>query len=206
MNFYDEHILPKVIDKACSSSSAQEKRRQLIPFAQGRVLEIGMGSALNLPFYNPNNVELIWGLEPSSKMRDLAKENINKSPINVKWLEFDEDEIQLENNSIDTAVLTYTLCTIPNWKEALKQIHRVLKPSGKLIFSEHGAAPDANVLKWQRRLTPVWKKISGGCHLNRPIHQYLDDSGFRMEYLKSEYTEGSPKILGFIYSGIAKIR
>ena len=204
MSIYEDYCLPFLIDKACGSPQIQEQRKKIVPLAEGRVLEIGMGSALNLPFYDKTKVEFIWGLEPSDGMRKRAADNLSQSPIEVKWLDLPSEEIPLEDNSADTVLLTYTLCSIAGWETALQQMRRVLKPEGKLIFCEHGEAPDASVLKWQNRITPYWKKIGGGCHLNRPIAQYLEQSGFTIEMLEAEYIHGLPRIVGFNYLGVAK--
>lgn len=203
MGMYEEHCLPFLIDKACGSPAIQHLRQKIVPLAEGVVLEVGMGSGLNLPFYDADKVELIWGLEPSLGMRKRAQKNIDRSPIQVNWLDLKAEQIPLDDNSVDTILLTYTLCSIPDWKLALQQMRRVLKPDGKLLFSEHGAAPDAPVLKWQNRITPVWKKLGGGCHLNRPISQYIDEAGFKIISLEADYIANVPKIAGFNYSGIA---
>lgn len=203
MGMYEEHCLPFLIDKACGSPAIQHMRQKIVPLAEGVVLEVGMGSGLNLPFYDADKVELIWGLEPSLGMRKRAQKNIDRSPIQVNWLDLKAEQIPLDDNSVDTILLTYTLCSIPDWKLALQQMRRVLKPDGKLLFSEHGAAPDAGVLKWQNRITPVWKRFGGGCHLNRPISQYIDEAGFKIISLEADYIANVPKIAGFNYSGIA---
>jgi ubiquinone/menaquinone biosynthesis C-methylase UbiE len=163
-----------------------------------------MGGAPNLPFYDPGKVELIWGLEPSEGMRKLARKNLRRSPIEVNWISLPAGEIPLEDESVDTVLLTYTLCTIPDWQAALRQMRRVLKPEGKLIFCEHGAAPDATVRRWQTRLTPGWKKIAGGCHLDRPIPEYIETGGFRITEMDAAYLRGVPRIAGFNYWGIAR--
>lgn len=203
MGMYEEYCLPFIINKACSSPAIQHLRQKIVPLAEGVVLEVGMGSGLNLPFYDADKVELIWGLEPSLGMRRKAQKNIDRSTIKVKWLDLKAEQIPLDDNSVDTILLTYTLCSIPDWKLALQQMRRVLKPDGKLLFSEHGASPDAAVLKWQNRITPAWKKLGGGCHLNRPISQYIDEAGFKIISLEADYIPNVPKIAGFNYLGIA---
>ncbi|PCJ29880.1 MAG: SAM-dependent methyltransferase [Moraxellaceae bacterium] len=205
MGFYEDYCLPYIVDKACGAAPAQEHRRKIVPMAEGRVLEVGMGSGHNLPFYDASKVDFVWGLEPSIGMRRRAKKNISQTPIEVRWLDLPGEQIPLEDNSVDTVLMTYTLCTIPDWQLALQQMRRVLRPGGKLIFSEHGAAPDASVLKWQNRITPYWKILGGGCHLNRPISQYIEDAGFNITLLETEYTRSTPKIAGFNYRGLAKI-
>ena len=206
MSFYEQHILPHVIDFACGDKIIMQERAEVLGAAEGRVLEVGMGSGLNLRYYNPDKVDLVWGLEPSEGMRRKAQKNLAASPVRVEWLGLPGEEIPLEDNSADTVVLTFTLCTIPDWQQALSQMRRVLKPGGKLLFCEHGAAPDAGVLKWQNRINPLWKKLAGGCHLNRPIPKYLADGGFRIDRIEADYLPKTPRIAGFRYRGVAAIR
>lgn len=163
-----------------------------------------MGSGLNIPFYDPQKVDFVWGLEPSRGMRKKARKNLGRAPFEVRWLDLPGEEIPLDNDSVDTVLLTYTLCTIPDWRSALQQMRRVLKPGGRLIFCEHGEAPDERVRRWQERANPVWKKLAGGCHLNRPIPSYIEDCGFTIQALNSEYLPSGPKIAGFNYWGVAK--
>ncbi len=203
MSFYEQHILPHVIDFACGDDIIMSERESLLADAEGRVLEVGMGSGLNLRYYNPDKVDFVWGLEPSEGMRKKAQKNLDRSPVGVEWLGLPGEEIPLDNNSADTIVLTFTLCTIPDWQQALAQMRRVLKPGGKLLFCEHGAAPDASVLKWQNRVNPLWKKMAGGCHLNRPIAKYLEDSGFNISQLDMDYMPKTPRFVGFRYRGLA---
>ncbi|HCS28422.1 MAG TPA: SAM-dependent methyltransferase [Spongiibacteraceae bacterium] len=205
MSFYEEHILPHVINVACGDEVIMNERASLLGEAEGRVLEVGMGSGLNLRYYNPDKVDFVWGLEPSEGMRKKARKNLGRSPVSVEWLGLPGEEIPLDNNSADTIVLTFTLCTIPDWRQALTQMRRVLKPGGKLLFCEHGAAPDADVQKWQNRINPLWKKIAGGCHLNRPIPAYLEEGGFEIKHLEMDYLPKTPRIAGFRYRGLAGI-
>lgn len=206
MSLYEKYCLPHFIDLACGSKSILQQREKVVPAAKGRVLEIGMGSGLNLPYYNPDQVEFVWGLEPSAGMRKKAEVNLAKAPFEVRWLDLPGEEIPLEDNSADTILLTYTLCTIPGWQQALAQMRRVLKPSGELIFCEHGEAPDEGVARWQQRINPWWKKIAGGCHLNRPIPRYLQRGGFAIREMESAYLPATPRIAGFNYWGRAVIR
>lgn len=203
MGFYDDKILPHVINLACGSKPVRYQRKKVVPQAQGRVLEVGMGSGLNLPFYKTDQVEFVWGLEPSSGMRQKAQRNLAQSKVKVEWLDLPGEEIPLEDNSADTIVLTFTLCTIPDWQKAMEQMRRVLKPGGKLLFAEHGKAPDAAVLKLQNTINPWWNKIAGGCHVNRPITEMIMDSGFAIKKLDSAYLPSTPKSLGFNYWGYA---
>ena len=190
---------------ACSGVAIREQRKKVVPYALGQVLEIGFGSGLNLPYYRPDKVEKIWALEPSRGMRRQAFENVSKTDIPLSWLELPGEEIPLKNNSIDTAIMTYTLCSIPDWHKALQQIRRVLKPDGQLIFCEHGEAPDQHIRRWQNRITPLWKIVGGGCHLNRPVPQYLEEAGFRIIEMEQEYLPDVPRIAGYNYWGIACI-
>lgn len=206
MSFYEQHILPHVIDFACGDKVIMQERAEVLGAAEGRVLEVGMGSGLNLRYYNPDKVDFVWGLEPSEGMRRKAQKNLSASPVAVEWLGLPGEEIPLDDNSADTVVLTFTLCTIPDWQQALNQMRRVLKPGGKLLFCEHGAAPDAGVLKWQNRINPLWKKLAGGCHLNRPIPKYLADGGFHIDQIEADYLPKTPRIAGFRYRGVAGIR
>lgn len=203
MSFYEKHCLPHILHLACSVKDIQKQREKIVPLAQGRVLEIGMGSGLNIPFYNTEHIELVWGLEPSEGMRMKAQKNLKRAPFEIRWLDLPGEEIPLDDNSVDTIVLTYTLCTIQDWQKALQQMRRVLKPGANLLFCEHGEAPDENVRKWQKKINPIWGRIAGGCHLNRPIPRYLKEGGFKIETMESEYIPG-PKIAAFNYRGIAK--
>ena len=178
-------------------------REKVVPLAKGRVLEVGIGSGINLPLYNPKNVEFVWGLEPSKAMRKKAEQNLRKSPVEVKWLDLPGEKIPLDHQSVDTVLLTYTLCTIPDWRAALKQMHRVLKPDGRLLFCEHGRSPDANIQKWQNRLTPIWKPLVGGCHLNRPVREYIEQCGFVIDNIQSVYVDKTPRFVGYMSYGQA---
>ena len=203
MRFYDEKILPHVIHLACGTKPILKQRQKVVPQAEGNILEIGMGSGINLAYYNPSKIKKLWGLEPSVGMRKKAEPRLQAVPFEVEWLGLKSEEIPLEDNSIDTVVLTYTLCTIPDTLAAVKQMRRVLKPGGKLLFSEHGKAPDSIVQKWQERVNPVWKRIAGGCHLNRDIPRLLLDGGFDVRQLNTMYLPGTPRIAGFTYWGYA---
>jgi ubiquinone/menaquinone biosynthesis C-methylase UbiE len=164
-----------------------------------------MGSGINLPFYDPERVEFVWGLEPSEGMRRLAGERIAAAPFEVKLLDLPGESIPLDDKSVDTVLLTFTLCTISDFRQALAQMRRVLKPGGKLLFCEHGEAPDESVRKWQNRINPLWKKIAGGCNLNRPIPHCLEEAGFAIENLETLYLPNTPRIAAFNYWGHASL-
>jgi ubiquinone/menaquinone biosynthesis C-methylase UbiE len=204
MSLYQRYCLPHIINCACSMKDILEQRAKVVPQASGRVLEVGMGSGLNIPYYNKDEVEMVWGLEPSEGMRLKARKNIEKAPFKIELIDLPGEDIPLEDNSVDTVLLTFTLCTIPDWQKALEQMRRVLKPEGKLIFCEHGKAPDENVRKWQDRCNPYWNKFAGGCNLNRPIPDLISGSGFNVQNVESQYYPG-PKVLSYFYHGTAKI-
>lgn len=203
MSFYEDRILPHIIDCACSMGQVMKLRSEVVPRARGRVLEVGMGSAINLQFYRADQVEMVYGLEPSEGMRRKARPNLEKSPITVEWLDLPGEKIPLEKDSVDTVLLTFTLCTIPDWHAALEQMWRVLKPGGELLFLEHGESPDERTRKWQHRITPGWKKLAGGCHLNRHIADLIRQGGFQIEELENLYIPRAPRIAGYIYKGRA---
>lgn len=202
MSFYENHCLPHIINFVCGLKVIQKQRAKVVPLAHGKVLEIGMGSGLNIPYYDADKIEMVWGLEPSEGMRKKAQPNLQQALFEVCWLDFPSEEIPLDDNSVDTVVLTYTLCTIPNWRKALQQMSRVLKPDGKLIFCEHGEAPDENIRKWEKRMNPVWKKAAGGCNLGRPIPRLIELGGFDIQNIESEYLPG-PKFAAYNYWGTA---
>jgi ubiquinone/menaquinone biosynthesis C-methylase UbiE len=188
------------------------ERQKLIPRARGRVLEVGLGSGHNLPFYVAGQVERVWGLEPDETMRRLCAAKARAAPFEVEFLDLPGEQIPLEDDSADTVVTTFTLCTIPGVEQALAQMRRVLKPGGELLFLEHGAAPDENVLRWQHRVEPTWKKLFGGCHLSRPIDRLIEANGFKVEEIAADYLDAAGarrvpdlfKIAGFRYRGVAR--
>jgi len=180
-----------------------KQRKKLIPRATGRVLEIGIGSGLNIPFYDAKKVDHLWGIDPSPEMWSIARKNARENHLDAEFMEASAESIPIENHAADTVVMTYTLCTIADVHAALGEIRRVLKPEGKLLFCEHGEAPDENVKLWQRRLNPIWGKLGGGCHLNRPIPRLLEECGFSSDDLQTMYIPGW-KPASFNYWGSAR--
>ena len=205
MCFYDKYILPTFLNCACGTKPMQYQRKKIVPFAKGEVLEIGIGSGLNLPFYDLDQINKIWGLDPSEELNSMAEKVARDIDIDVDLIIGGAEEIPLPENSIDTILLTYTLCTIPKVKDSIKEIERVLKPSGSMLFCEHGLAPDEKVAKWQQRLNPYWKKIAGGCNLNRDIPKIIQDSSFKITKLETMYLPSTPKFAGFNYWGEVRV-
>ncbi len=203
MGFYADHILPHLVRLACGSTAPERERRRIVPSAHGRVLEIGLGPGLNLPHYNPKAIEILFALEPSSAMWKLAERKTKSLPFEVRPLEAPAESIPLDDASVDSVVMTFTLCTIPNPRAALAEIRRVLRPDGQLLFAEHGRAPDEKVLKWQTRLTPMWSRLGGGCHLDRPIAGLIEESGFNLVDIEEGYAPGW-KPVAYHYRGRAE--
>ena len=203
MTFYDERILPHLIDFACSAKPNQKQREKIVPLAQGEVLEIGFGSGLNLPYYRAENVRKIWALEPSEGMRKKAAPMVEGFGPGVEFIDLPGEQIPLERSSVDTVVVTYSLCTIPDAVTALKGMRRVLRPNGKLLFCEHGIAPDDNVRRWQHRLNPAWRRVAGGCNMNRDIPALLLEGGFEILVDERMYIPGL-RVLCYNYWGVAK--
>jgi ubiquinone/menaquinone biosynthesis C-methylase UbiE len=203
MGLYDRYVLPRLLNAAMSAKPIRYQRRKVVPRAQGRVLEVGFGAGHNLPFYDAAKVTHLWALEPSAEMRARAAERVAGSPLKIEFIDLPGEQIPLDAQAADTILITYTLCTIPDVMKALGEMRRVLKSSGKMIFCEHGEAPDESVRRWQRRLTPAWKAIGGGCHVGRPIPKLIADSGFRLDDMDTMYLPGTPRFAGFNYWGQA---
>src|SRR5580704_3924210 len=201
MSLYREQVLPWLIDLAMRQSRLAPYRSRVVSAASGRVLETGIGSGLNLPFYG-NSVSQIIGIEPSAKLLHMARAASRSTSIPLDLIEGTAETIPIDDRSIDTVVTTWTMCSIPMLERSLGEIRRVLRPGGRLLFVEHGRAPDPRVRWWQDHLTPVWKRFSGGCHLNRPIEDVVGHAGFRIEHLDKGYMRG-PKAMTFMYEGSA---
>lgn len=202
MNLYEKYILPKVVHHTCGIGPVMKQRKKIVPFAEGNVLEIGFGSGRNLAFYDPAKIKRLWALEPSREMWSLAENAVRKFPAKLDYLENGAEDVPLENRSVDTIVVTFSLCTIPAVDTALAEARRVLKSGGQLLFCEHGIAPDASVRRWQNRLNPVWKIFSGGCNLNRQVPQIIENAGFTIAKMDTMYLPGW-KPATFNYWGIA---
>jgi ubiquinone/menaquinone biosynthesis C-methylase UbiE len=200
MGIYQEHIVPRLVNLAMRNRQLVPYRERTILLAEGRVLEIGVGSGVNLPLYTDRATEIL-GLDPHPKLLAMASEKPRSIPS--KLIEGSAESIPLDDASVDTVVSTWSLCTIRDVTAALAEIRRVVKPNGQLLFVEHGLAPETSVQKWQNRLTPLWKRLAGGCHLNRPISSLIEDAGFHLAQVRTGYMPG-PKPMTFTYEGCAR--
>jgi ubiquinone/menaquinone biosynthesis C-methylase UbiE len=202
VSFYQRHVLPHLLHLAMRQEALVPFRERVIGAAQGRVLEIGIGSGLNLPLYGPA-ARTVIGLEPSPELLRMARIRAAGASVPVELLEASAETVPLEDHSIDTVVTTWTLCTIPDASRALAEMRRVLKPGGSLLFVEHGRAPEPSVARWQDRLDPLWRRAAGGCHLNRKIDDLISGSGFRIDALANARLPG-PRTHTFLYEGRAR--
>lgn len=207
MSFYDRHILPRFLDLACGARPVQRQRAKVVPEAEGRVIEIGLGSGLNLAFYDPAKVKEVVGVDPAGEMLTRARKRAAQARVPVEMAQLDGEELPFEDGSADTVVVTYALCTIPEPERALAEMRRVLKPGGRLLFAEHGAAPDPGVARWQRRIEDwFWPKIAGGCRLTRRPDELIAAAGFAFDRLETMYLPRTPRPLGYNYFGVAHAR
>ena len=202
MNLYSHHVLPRLIHYAMNRDEMRRLRAAHIPGARGVVLDVGIGSGLNLPFYT-GAVTKVYGVDRSPELLERAASLTAAAPFPVELLNQDADRLSLPNASVDTVVVTWSLCSIADTTGALSEMRRVLKPGGAVMFIEHGLSPDAGVRKWQDRLTPVWRRCAGGCHLNRKADDLLRGAGFTIESLQTGYLAG-PRALTFMYEGVAR--
>jgi len=205
MGLYGKYVLPRLIDLAMRNSEWTRLRAEWLPHARGDVLEVGIGSGLNLPFYT-SQVRRVYGVEPSVDLQRMARARMAAIPLEVEFFtQAAEDPLPLSDASVDTAVLTWTLCSIANAPTALQQIKRLLKTDGRLIFLEHGRASDPGVVACQDRITPVWKRVGGGCHLNRKIDELIASAGFQISEMRTGYLPG-PRPLTYTYQGFAQAK
>ena len=203
MGFYNKYILPKIINAGCGTKPIRKQREKVLPLCKGIVLEIGCGSGLNFSFYEENNIDKLYALEPDKEMLRQAESVVKEVNFPITFLETGAEKIPLKDDSIDTALLTYTLCTIPDPLAALLEIRRVLKKGGKLVFCEHGMAPENNVKKMQNFINSFWPIFVGGCNLNRDIPSLIKDAGFLVDNLETMYLPKTPKWFGYNYWGSA---
>lgn len=201
MGFYNNYVLPRVVNCVCGMKPTRKQREKVVPLAVGNVLEIGIGSGLNLPFYNQANVKHITGIDPSPEMWKL---NGWDGDIDIEYIEASAEKLRFDDHVFDSVVCTYTLCTIPDPIKALQEIKRVLKPKGQFIFTEHGLAPDKKVSKTQNRINPYWKKVGGGCNLNRNIESLISENSLSFLSLDKMYIPGW-KPVSYNYWGVATL-
>ncbi|PHN03231.1 class I SAM-dependent methyltransferase [Flavilitoribacter nigricans] len=190
MGLYGRYVLPKLVNWACRQGPPMQQRARLIPAAEGKVLEIGIGSGLNLGFYDAKKVQSVVGIDPSEATWRQHDIDLHSLPFAFEFIAAPAESIPVEDGIFDTIVTTYTLCTIPDYEQAFAEFRRVLKPGGQLLFCEHGRAPDTGVAKWQDRINPIWKKFGGGCNLNRNIPALIRENGFQITDLETLYLPG----------------
>ena len=202
-SFYDRHIVPRLIGCACSAKPVMKQRAKVVPQASGKVLELGIGGGLNLAFYDPAAVEGVYGIDPSAELRARTARAPRPDGLKVEVIDGVAESLPFDAASFDTVVCTYTLCSVQNPNAAVSEARRVLKPGGRLLFCEHGLAPDPGVARWQRRIEPVWKKIAGGCHLTRPVTSSLVNGGFAIDRVETMYLPSTPRPVGWNEWGCA---
>lgn len=203
MGFYRDWVEPALITCACSMPAIQCERAAIVPEARGRVLEVGFGSGLNANFYDARGIERLYALEPSMGMRRRAAKRVSKLSFPVEWIDLPGEQIPLANASVDCVLITFTLCTIPDAGAALVGAKRVLRPGGRLIFLEHGAAPDLEISEFQNKINGLWGRLAGGCNLNRNPVKIIEAAGIHIVSQHSHYAPGAPKFAGFISRGVA---
>ncbi len=205
MSLYENRILPWLIDLAMRNKDATRHRHSLVPELEGGVLEIGIGSGLNLPFYS-SKVSSIVGLDPSLPLLQRAEAKKMQAPCTVELVEGSAEVMPFEDNSFDSILTTWTLCSVPEAPAALAEMRRVLKPAGGVYFVEHGLAPEPGVNRWQNRLNGLWGRCAGGCHINRKMDLLFTDAGFEFDRLETGYLAKGPRILTYFYKGRARPR
>lgn len=203
--FYDRYILPRMVDHFCGDKRITAQRLLVVPSAKGVVLELGVGSGLNLAHYDKTKVKKLIGIDPHEPMCALARQRIEESPVVPEMLIESAEAMPFEGKIFDTVVITYTLCSIPDAAKALSEVRRVLKPGGHVLFCEHARAPDTNVARWQDRLNGIWGRFSGGCNINRDMPGLFEEGGFKLDQLERYYLKPFPRIVSFHTRGVAKI-
>ena len=204
MGLWNRYVMPRLIACGCASPAFERQRQQLIPGARGRVLELGCGSGLNFTSYDPAQVDSLVAIDPDPRLLGWAREQqAALRGIPVDFVEADIESAALAPESVDTIVLTFVLCTIPDWASALDACRRVLKPGGQVLFCEHGLAPDEGLARWQNRIEPLWKRLAGGCHLTRSAPTLLEQSGFQVAEQSAAYAPGIPRLAGYVTRGVA---
>ena len=202
--WYDRHVMPRMITFACGQKEISRLRAAVVPLAEGSVLEIGCGGGLNQRFYDASRITAYAGIDPSAPLLDSARERAREKGWDADIREGTAEAIPFAASSFDTVVCTYTLCSVDDQRQAIAEMRRVLKPGGRLLFAEHGRAPDPGPAKWQDRLEPIWKPLAGGCHLTRQVGAALRGGGFDVEPIGRGYLPGAPKFMGWMEWGVAR--
>lgn len=207
MSLYDRYLLSPAIDRMCGSPEVMSVRSEIVPEACGEVVELGMGSGLNLGLYDPARVTRVVGVDPGSHITSLAAQRMRAAPVPVELLGLSGEAVPAADRSFDSAVVTFTFCTIPNVYRALAEVRRLLRPGGRLYFAEHGLAPNPDIQRWQRRVNPLWRALAGGCQLTRDTLRMLDDGGFRvLEGTRADHAMAGPRIATWVTRGVAVVR
>jgi len=203
-NFWEKHAVPRIIKFACSQPAVMKDRSEIVPKAQGEILELGCGGGINLQFYDRAKVDKLTGLDPSAELLDYTRSEAKALGFEMDILDGIGEAMPFENDSFDTVLTTFTLCSVQDGKQVLKEMRRVLKPGGKILFLEHGRAPDKGPEKWQQRIEPMWKHIAGGCHLHRPVSKLFAAEGFALHQEGGHYAPKTPRWLGWMEFGEAR--
>jgi SAM-dependent methyltransferase len=205
MGFYARHVGPRLVGCLCSLDDIAEERRKVVPHASGVVLETGIGPGLNLPFYDPARVERVVGVDPHAGFTNLGKDRFAAARVPLEIIHAPAERLPLADDSVDTAVVTYTLCSVDDPIAVIAELKRVLKPHGRMLFLEHGLSHDANVAVWQNRLNPIWKRLAVGCNLNRPVASALTSAGFTLPDVEHYYLPNAPRAVGYLCRGVAVV-
>jgi SAM-dependent methyltransferase len=204
MGLYSRYVGPKFVSCLCSMDDIAAERERVVPLARGVVLEIGMGPGLNLPFYDPGKVTKVIGVDPNQAFLSLGEARHRVSPVPLKIIQAPAEALPLEDASADTAVITYTLCSVEDPEQTLREVRRVLKADGRVLFLEHGLSPESDVARWQHRLNPIWRSLAVGCNLTRPVAELFRRAGFSIQDMEEYYLGGAPRVLGFHCRGVAQ--
>jgi ubiquinone/menaquinone biosynthesis C-methylase UbiE len=201
---WDRYVVPRLIGYCCTQPPIMKRRARVVPKAEGRVLELGAGGGANFALYDPHQVTSVEGVDPSPGLLDRARDAAKAEGIEFDIKEGIAEDLPFEDDLFDTVLATFTLCSVQDQAQSLAEARRVLKPGGKMLFCEHGAAPDPKTAKWQRRIEPIWKRIGGGCHLTRPITSAISGAGFEIVDQEQGFMENSPKFAGWVELGEAR--
>ena len=205
MGLYDRYVVPRLVTCACGTKPVIKQRQKVVPKAMGTVLEFGIGAGHNLPHYDSSRIDRVIGVDPCATSWELASERAANLDFDVEFIQGSALDVPIEDASVDSVLITFTLCTVPDPMAALREAKRTLKPGGKVYFCEHGLAPNERVAKWQNRVNPIWKKVFGGCHINRDTAGLLTEAGFKLDELEQMYLPGTPTIAGFNTWGEASL-